>query len=112
MFKAALTNDTGPAVVDSNACTVNNAGSLAISNRSTESSNLIQVTERGLDSLIDSVHLLVTLDIDAGLERIGHVGVHAPHHQSITLDALVTVEGGSVLGQPDQTVFARSVGGT
>lgn len=108
-FETTLPDNAGPAIVDRYASAVDDAGSLAVSHIHTEPSHLIQITSRSLDRLIDGVHLLVALHVDTGLECIGHVGVHGAHHQGITLDTLVAVESGSVLGQPDQTVLAGGI---
>lgn len=107
-----LADNTGPAIVDGNASAVDDTSSLAISHRSAEASNLLQIAVRSFDRLKDSVHLLVSFHVEAGLERIGDVGLHGAHHKSIALDALGAVESGSVLGQTDKAVFAGGIGGT
>lgn len=107
-----LANNTGPAVVDSNARAVDDTGTRAVSQVHAEPSNLIQIAGRSLHRLVDGVHLLVALHVHTGLEHVGNVGVHSTHHHGVAANALVAIEGGSVLGQSNQAVLAGSISGT
>lgn len=110
--RSNLANNTAPAVVDSNAGTIDDASPLAVSQISTDVGDVIHLAHGGFDGSINRTELFVPLHVHPGLEYISDVGVHAAHHEGIALDTLVAIECRGVLRQADKTVFTGCVRST
>lgn len=107
-----LANNTAPAIVDRDAGTIHDAGPFAIRQISTKACHLIQIAHGCFNRFKNRIEFLENVHVHSIPEYIGNIGVHCAHHEGVTLNALIAIEGGRILREADKAVFARCISGS
>lgn len=104
-----LSDNSRPAIVNGDNGAVDQFRAPAAGQGQAHVSYIVELAQGRFDGTEDLCGFVFALHVDAGVEGVGDIGVHAAQHQRVAPDALVAVERGRVLGQADKTVLARCV---
>lgn len=108
-MKVRSSKNTRPAIVRRDKGAVDQFRALAAGQKQAHVGYIVDLAQARFDGTSDLDGFVFALLVEAGLKGVGDVSVHAAQQQPVAPDALVAVEGGRVLGQPDKTVLARCV---
>jgi hypothetical protein len=104
-----LSDNSRPAIVNGDNGAVDQFRAPAAGQGQAHVGYIVELAHGRFDGAKDLGCFVFAFHVDTGVKGVDDVSVHAAQHQPVAPDALVTVEGGRVLGQPDKTVLARCV---